>query len=86
MSIFRKMHEARSFAGWRDYDELLRMIGEATERGHISEIKPSSDVPHGFFERWFVEHESGIVFRLVEPDPPVAGDWSEVDFPSRTEV
>jgi hypothetical protein len=79
------MHASRSFGGWRDYNELLRMISEATDRGHISEIKPSSDVPHGYFERWFVEHESGIVFRLVEPDPPAPGDWSEIEFPSRSE-
>ena len=86
MTIFKEMHASPSFGGWRDYNELVRMIGEARDRGHISEIKPSSDVPHGHFERWFLEHESGIVFRLLEPDPPAAGEWSEVEFPRRREI
>ena len=62
------------------------MIEEATNRGHISEVKPSSDVPHSLLERWFVEKISGVVFRLVEPDPPVAGEWSRVEFQLRPEV
>ena len=86
MTIFREMHHAHSFGGWEDYEELLRMLGEAAERGQIKEIKTSSDVRHGFFERWFVEISSGIVFKLVEPDPPAAGEWSEVEFPLRREI
>jgi hypothetical protein len=85
VSIFEEMHRARSFGGWRDYNELLRMLGEATERGHVLEIAPSSVGCVARVERWFVEKESGVVFRLIEPDPPVAGEWSEVEFPEAPE-
>lgn len=80
MSIFEEMHRARSFGGWRDYDEVLRMLGEAIERGHVLEIAPSSVGREAWGERWFVEKGTGVVFRLIEPDPPAAGEWSEVDF------
>jgi hypothetical protein len=56
------------------------MLGEATERGHVLEIAPSSVGREAWGERWFVEKESGVVFRLIEPDPPIAGEWSEVEF------
>jgi hypothetical protein len=80
-SIFEDMHRSRSFGGWRDYNELLRMLGEAIERGHVNEIQPGSVGRDARIERWFVEKETSVVFRLIEPDPPAAGDWSEVEFP-----
>jgi hypothetical protein len=79
------MHRARSFGGWRDYNELLRMLGEATERGHVLEIAPSGIWCEASGERWFVEKDTGVVFRLLEPDPPAAGEWSEVEFPEAPE-
>ena len=84
MSIFEEMHRTRQFGGWSDYQELIRMLGEATDRGQVQEITPSSDGPrYGWSERWFLEKGTGTVFRLVEPDPPAAGEWSEVEFPDR---
>ena len=83
MSIFDEMHRRPQFDSWNDYYGLVDSLNRATEQGLVKEIPPSSDMRHGWSERWFVEECSGIVFRLLSPDPPTAGEWSEVEFPKR---
>jgi hypothetical protein len=79
MSIFEEMHSSPEFGSWVDYEDLLRQLDAVIARGLVKEITPSSDLRHGWSERWFIENQSGVVFRLLSPDPPARGEWFEVE-------
>jgi hypothetical protein len=83
MSIFNEMHRSPEFNSWDEYDGLVNSLNRAIEQGFVKEIPPSSEMRHGWSEKWFVEESSGLVFRLLSPDPPARGEWSEVEFPER---
>ena len=81
MTVFREMYQRREFATKRDFKEVQRMLGETIERGYVLEIPVSSDRRTYEDERWFLEKDSGVVFRLVGPGERWVGLWSEVEFP-----
>ncbi len=68
------------FSSWQDYDHFLIVLQHLMAEGAIREISPSFDMNPVPSERWFVENDSGRVFRLTEPDPPARGWRSEVVF------
>lgn len=80
-SIFVEMHRGQQFGSWQEYYELRGRLVDAIEQGLVKEIAPSSDSRPYVGEKWFVENSSGIVFRVLRPDPPVRGWWAEVEFP-----
>jgi hypothetical protein len=86
MSIFTEIHKQRQFSGWDDHRELLRKLHELIGQSIVTEIRPSTDMKPSWDERWFVENGTGIVFRLLDPNPPDAGVWEEVEFPKRADV
>ncbi len=76
------MHRYSSFGPLDEYYELLGNLKKAIEQGLVKEIPPSSDRRRSLRERWFVENQTGIVFRLEEPGSPCGGSWTQVDFSS----
>jgi hypothetical protein len=83
MSLFEEMHRSPEIGSRKDYDELRNRIKNSIEQGVVKEISPSSDMAAGWDEKWFVEKSTGVVFRLVSPDPPSGRFWSEVEFKER---
>lgn len=81
MSILQEIYPHNTINSWKLQDELLRGLEIAIEKGTVQEIQPSSDIPHQFGERWFLDNATGVVFRFREPNPPANGSWSEVEFP-----
>jgi hypothetical protein len=82
MSIFYDMHPNRSFQSWRDFEEVKRMLREATERGHVESVTPLKHprhIPHE--EYWYRDKETGEIYRMSppNPDPPATGAWEPVD-------
>ena len=57
------------------------MLGETIERGYVIEIPISSDHPTYEDEKWFLEKDTGVVFRLVGRGERWIGLWDEVEFP-----
>ena len=82
VSIFHDMHRHSSFGPLDEYYELLGNLKKAMEQGLVKEISPSSDRRKSVRERWFVENQTGVVFRLEEPGSPCGGSWTQVDFSS----
>jgi hypothetical protein len=86
MSIFNDMHRSPDFNSWADYKGLVHSLETAIQQGLVEEVHPSSDMRHGWSEKWFVEVGSGVIFRLLSPEPPASGEWSEVEFPAKDKV
>lgn len=86
LSIFSEMHSSAEFGSWSDCDDLLEKLGRSITDGLVREIPPSSELRHGWSERWFIENRSGIVYRLISPDPPARGEWVDVEFPNRKSI
>ena len=80
MSILNEIHRSNEFDSWNDYDDLLNNLGELIRQGLVKEISVDGSLRHGWSEKWFVEMKEGVVFRLLSPDPPSRGEWSEVEF------
>jgi hypothetical protein len=68
MSIFNEMWPGRTFGTTRDYAELLRMLGEAIDRGYVEEIPTTLAGKLSVREKWFREKETGTIYSLTEPD------------------
>jgi hypothetical protein len=80
MSIFYDMHPNRSFQSTWDFEEVKRMLREAIERGHVEIITPLKHpkwIPHE--EYWYRDKETGEIYRMSPPYPPVRGLWEPVD-------
>jgi hypothetical protein len=82
MSIFEEMHPFRNFDSRRQFSELKRMLGEAIDRGHVEVIPVirRSEVPVA--EEWYREKQTGVIYSLVLPDPPIPPSWERVDIDS----
>lgn len=65
--------EYRRFCAWLEAQVTNGMV-EKIPIGHSKK-----EVPFGADERWFRCKESGEVWRLVAPDAPSRGFWTEVE-------
>lgn len=83
MSIFEEIHPGRRFGSSSSYNDLVARLKELIEQDIIKEVIPSIDLSPSLGERWFMENSSGVIYRLLGPDFPDMGEWSEVEFPNR---
>lgn len=79
MSIFQEMYEPRTFFSPSDYQEVVRMLSQAIERGWVEEIPVAIRRPVPWDEKWFREKETGEVYLLEAPNPPATGTWRPVE-------
>jgi len=77
MSIFQEMYDQKHFSSPYEYEDLLRMLSEAIERGFVEEI-PNRWKGPGRFVKWFRENGTGVVYALEEPNAPSRGTWWEL--------
>jgi hypothetical protein len=70
-----KIH-ARSFSDWNDYMEFKNILDSHIYFKKIPIEKKIVDV--GLNEYWYKCIKCGIVWRLIEPDPPFIGLWEKV--------
>jgi hypothetical protein len=66
------------FSDWQDYNNFLAVLRNLVAQELIREVAPRPETNPTPSERWFIIAESGSVFRLIEPNPPSRGDWSEL--------
>ncbi len=79
MSIFRDMHAQRSFQGDHDFRELKRMLAEAESRGFVERVEIPVGRPLRWGEEWFLEIETGEMFKLTPPEEKVRGEWVNLE-------
>lgn len=79
MSILEEMHPYPFFGSWQDFDELKQMLNDAISRGIVEEVPVmiARQIPRA--ESWYREKATGIIYSLVEPEPPARGMWEPVD-------
>lgn len=71
------------FGGWADFDEFSAQI---TDTDFIAVPVKTKYSSIGFIEKWFQCNECGNVWRLVEPDPPFKGNWSQISIKEITDI
>jgi len=79
MSIFKQMHETRSFSSDREFEDLRSMLESAISRGFVEEVpvmKPSRFTPNMV---WYRDKQTGEIYSLTPPNPPSRGWWDRVD-------
>lgn len=66
-----------SFGGWNDYDNFLQMLKttDSFRRVPVAHYLYSVNVE----ENWYQCVECEKIWRLIEPDPPFAGQWQPVE-------
>jgi hypothetical protein len=77
MSIFQEMFDQKRFSWPDEYEELLRKLSEAIERGFVEEI-PNTWKGIYRHSRWFREKSTGVVYALDQPEAPARGSWREL--------
>lgn len=75
-SLLRKDHE--KFQGWNDFDKFKDYVSKAVFFKEIEVAEKLYDIG-GLEEKWFLCSNCSIKWRLVEPDPPYAGQWVKVE-------
>ncbi len=67
---FRSLLEYKNFENWMEQQIQAGKAEETEVKKHFSDAT--------FEERWFKHCSSGIIWRLVEPDPPFRGTFEQV--------
>ncbi len=72
--------EIRGFATPGEYSRFVRYLEEQVSAGQAEEIPADPGYGPGqiYGGRWFLDPESGEVWRLVPPDFPFKGLWEPV--------
>ncbi len=72
--------EIHGFSTLDEYQRFLRYLADQIEAGLVSEVEADPSYVRGCIcgGRWFVYHETGEKWRLVEPDIPFTGLWEPV--------
>ncbi len=73
--------EIHGFNSPGEFKRFQKYLSGQIDTAEIEEINVDPDYESGqiFGGRWFLDVESGDVWRLVEPDFPFRGLWEPVD-------
>lgn len=73
--------EIHGFDSLRSYEDFVISIESKINDGSVKEIPIVKSYQKGLLYggRWFLDCESGEVWRLIEPDFPFRGVWEPVD-------
>lgn len=70
------IREKGGFNGWNDFDVHSRQVIDSGTFREVPVEKPYSNI--GLIEKWYKCRKCGNLWRLVEPDPPFKGNWSNI--------
>jgi hypothetical protein len=69
------------FDGWSEYDRFVAWMAAQMASDLADEVPVASSYNPvcGYEERWYRHRNSGMVWRLVKPEPPFGGLFALVD-------
>lgn len=68
------------FQSPREFERFKQWISEQVDLEKAQEISVNSKLKGPYWhQRWFKHNQSGIVWRLVEPEPPFTGVFEPVN-------
>lgn len=73
--------EIHGFYSPTEYERFCHWLKRQVDGEVAEEIVTSlcsSDLPGGVGERWFLCKRSGVVWRLIAPEPPFLGAWEQL--------
>jgi len=74
---FKKIPEdTHVFNDFIEYEFLEKLLVDSDAFDEIDVGEPYA--PVGLKERWFINKKNNVKWRLVRPDPPFSGIWSQV--------
>ena len=68
--------ETYVFNNYIEYERLEKLLVDSDEFNEIDVGEQYS--PVGLEEKWFVNNKKNAKWRLVRPEPPFSGIWSQV--------
>ena len=72
--------EIHGFRSPGEYARFVSYLEAQVQSGDAEEVPVDANYGRGevYGGRWFRDHETGEVWRLVPPDPPFTGLWEPV--------